>query len=292
MRAIVMAMGVAGLLAAPAAGQDIASASATGGCAAVPILPASIPVVEVRIGGKGPYRFAIDTGAQGHGRISAELAEVLGLPKIGEVGTPAPGGTVATRPVFGVPEVSVGAVSFKNLDLVALSTVRGPGMEWDGILGNELLQLLPLTLDYGNARARFGGAELAEGLPIGFDRGIPVLPVDIAGKRFNVHFDSGNAAAALFLEEDAARALPLGGEPVERGRARTSFGDFAVMEAPLAVSVMAGSTPLPIRAVGWPTPRAGGNLGSRGLAGMAVTIDATSELARIEVSGAPPRCAA
>ena len=278
-------------IAAPVAAQDT-GLSASGGCAVVPILPAAIPVVEVTIGGKGPYRFAIDTGAQGHGRISTELAEELGLPKVGEVGTPAPGGTVATRPVYGAPTIAVGGVSFKNLDLVALSDMRGPEIEWDGILGNELLKLLPLTLDYGAARVRFGGPGLTEGLPIGFDRGIPVMPLEVAGQRFEVHFDSGNGAGALFLDEDAARALPWRGEPVERGRARTSFGDFAIREAPLAATVTAGTTPLPVQAVGWPSPRPGGNLGSRGMAGLSVTLDASSQLARIERSGALPRCPA
>jgi hypothetical protein len=289
MRALLALACAASAIAAPSAAQDT-GLSVSGGCAVVPILPAAIPVVEVTIGGKGPYRFAIDTGAEGHGRISSALAEELGLPKVGEVGTPAPGGTVATRPVFGAPEISVGGVSFKNPDLVAMPTVRGPEVQWDGILGNQLLRLLPVTLDYGAARVRFGGPELTEGLPIGFDHGIPVLPVEIAGKRFKVHFDSGNGAAALFLDEEAAKALPLAGEPAERGRARTSFGDFAVMEAPLAVPVTSGSVRLPIQAVGWPSPRAGGNLGSRGMAGMAVTIDAAAQLATIAYSAAPPRC--
>jgi predicted aspartyl protease len=277
-------------IAGPACAQDIAGLSATGGCASVAILPAAIPVVEVTIGGKGPYRFAIDTGAQGHGRISTELAEQLGLPKVGEVGTPAPGGAVATRPVYGAPEISVGGVSFKNVDLVALSTVRGPTVEWDGILGNELIKLLPLTLDYGNARARFGGPGLSEGLPIRFDSGIPVLPVEIAGQKFSVHFDSGNGAGGLFLDEAAAKALPLAGEPVERGRGRTSFGDFAIMEAPLAISATVGGIPLSLNAIGWPSPRPGGNLGSKAMAGLSITIDAKSGLALVERSTTPPRC--
>ena len=287
MRAIVTL--ACALAAVPATAQDIGP-RVTGECASVPILPAAIPVVEVTIGGKGPYRFAIDTGAQGHGRIGTKLAEELGLPRIGEVGTPAPGGTVATRPVFGAPEVSVGAVSFKNIDLVAQSDVRGPDAEWDGILGNELLTMLPLTLDYGNARARFGGPALLDGLPIGFDRGIPVLPVDIAGQRFEVHFDSGNGAGALFLDEEAAKALPLAGEPVERGRVRTSFGDFVIMEAPLAASALVGKTPLSVHAVGWPSPRPGGNLGSRAMTGLAVTIDGIRKKAWVERSGLPPFC--
>ncbi|HEY6815883.1 MAG TPA: retropepsin-like aspartic protease [Croceibacterium sp.] len=286
-----LAVLLAGAIAGPAAAQDIAGLGVRGTCASVPILPAAIPVVEVTIGGKGPYKFAIDTGAQGHGRISAALAEELGLPKIGEVRAPAPGGTVATRPVFGASEVSVGPVSFKNVDLVALSAVRGPDGDWDGILGNELLTLLPLTLDYGNSRARFGGPGLSEGLPIRFDNGIPLVPVEIAGQRFEVHFDSGNGAGGLFLDEDKARALPLGGEPVERGRARTSFGDFAITEAPLTISATVGGTPLSLNAVGWPSPRPGGNLGSKAMAGLSVTIDTKSDLMLVERSGNPPRCA-
>src|SRR3990170_3481225 len=100
MRALLALVCAASAVAMPASAQ-VTGLSVSGGCAVVPILPATIPVVEVRIGGKGPYRFAIDTGAEGHGRISAALAEELGLPKIGEAGTPGPGGAVATRPVFG-----------------------------------------------------------------------------------------------------------------------------------------------------------------------------------------------
>jgi hypothetical protein len=117
-----------------------------------------------------------------------------------------------------------------------------------------------------------------------------VLPVEIAGQKFKVHFDSGNGAGGLFLDEAAARALPLGGEPVERGRARTSFGDFAIMEAPLTITATVGGTPLSINEIGWPSPRPGGNLGSRALAGLSVTIDAKSDLAVVERSTTPPRC--
>jgi predicted aspartyl protease len=278
-------------LAGPAAAQDIAGLAVSGTCASVPLLRGTIPVVEVTIGGKGPYKFAIDTGAEGAGRISAALAEELGLPRVGEVGTPAPGGATATRPVYGAPEVSVGSVSFKNIDLVAMSAVRGPQGEWDGVLGNELLTLLPLTLDYGNARARFGGAGLGEGLPIEFDRGIPVLPIEAAGQKLKVHFDSGNAAGGLFLDEATANSLPLAGEPVARGTARTSFGEVQIMEAPLTITVTAGGTPLTLNAIGWPSPRPGGNLGSRAMAGLSVTIDAKSELAVVERAPNPPRCA-
>ena len=67
-------------------------------------------------------------------------------------------------------------------------------------------------------------------------------------------------------------------------------GQDTVMEAPIAISVTAGTTTLPVQAIGWPSPRPGGNLGSRGMAGLSVTLDASSQLARIERSGRPPSC--
>ena len=63
------------------------------------------------------------------------------------------------------------------------------------------------------------------------------------------------------------------------------------MEAPLTISATVGGIPLSINAVGWPSPRPGGNLGSRAMAGLSVTIDAKSDLALVERSLNPPRCA-
>ena len=171
-----------------------------------------------------------------------------------------------------------------DLDLLPLAVQPAVRLdEVDGVLGNELLQLVQLTLDYGNGRARFGGPELSEGLLLGFDHGVPVLPIEVAGKRFRVHLDTGYGATPLLLDENDARALPLNGDPVARG---------AVMEVPLAVSVTAGTVALPVRAIGWPAPRAGGSLGSRGLVGMTVTLDSRSELAKVEPSRGSPRCPA
>jgi hypothetical protein len=285
------ALSIAALLAVGTAHAQEAPPVVTGGCTVVPLLPAAIPVVTVTIAGK-PYRFGIDTGAQGQGRIRETLAAELGLAQVGEVRTPAPGGTIATRPIFGVSEFGVGGMTFRNVSLVALSQVRGPqGADWDGILGIGLFEQLTLTLDYGNARAMIGAAGLASGLPLRMNR-IPGITLTIAGKDLPVDLDTGNGAGALFLAEADARALPLGGEPVERGRARTSFGEFAIMEAPLAAPVLAGTATLPVKTVGWPPARPGGNLGSKGLVGMSVAVDQRAKRVDIHASGAMPVCVA
>ena len=282
----------------PAAGQPVVQRRAVippvrveGVCAAVPMrLEANIPVVEVTIGGRGPYRFAIDTGAQGHGRISAALAQELGLERVGEVRTPAPGGTVASRPVYGVASLSLGGIGFHEVGLVEASAVRGPNAPWDGILGIDLFRDRTLTLDYANGVAAVSTEPLAGGVAAGFDNGIPSIPVEIAGRTFQVDLDTGNGAAALFLPEAEARALPLAGEPVERGRARTSFGEFAIMEAPLAVPASVGGVPLSVNAVGWPPARGSGNLGSRGLTGTALHVDYRNRRVKVTAPGTPPTC--
>ena len=94
MRALLALACAASVIAMPASAQ-VTGLSVSGGCAVVPILSAAIPVVEVTIGGKGPYRFALDTGAEGHGRIRGmELIEGDALDAEGAKGTVARGAEV------------------------------------------------------------------------------------------------------------------------------------------------------------------------------------------------------
>jgi hypothetical protein len=269
---------------------EIPPVTVVGDCATVPMeLRAGLPTVEVMIGDHGPYRFAIDTGAQGHGRISAALAQTLGLPTVGEARTPAPGGTVATRPIFGVAELRLGGLRFRDLQLLAGAEIRGPAQGWDGILGIDLFRELILGIDYANNLAGARRGTLDRGAGASFDGPVPVVPIQVNGQTFNVTLDTGNGASPLFLTEAAARALPQSGPAVERGRARTSFGEFAIMEAPIAIPVTLGGTALSVAAVGWPAIRGDGNLGSRGLAGVLLEVDRRS--GRIAASRPPARLA-
>src|ERR1700722_8045855 len=43
------------------------------------------PFVEVKVNGKGPFRFVIDTGTGSEAFVTAELADVLHLPVTGRV---------------------------------------------------------------------------------------------------------------------------------------------------------------------------------------------------------------
>ena len=72
-----------------------------------------------------------------------------------------------------------------------------------------------------------------------------------------------------------------------RGRGKFPPGDTDFSRAR---TLQIARDPLPIHAVGWPSPRPGGNLGSRGMAGLTVTIDGILKKAWVERSGLPPRC--
>jgi len=262
-----------------------------GTCTVAPLdLSAGQPVVQVMVDGKGPYRFVIDTGAQGAGRISAALAEQLGLAAVGEVRTAAPGGTTETRKIYRAGKLAVGGIAFADADLATMPNLPGRS-DWDGVLGIDLFHQLTLTLDYGKAALKLSRAPASGGVAADFSHAIPQIPLSIGDKALTVDLDTGNGAAPLFVSEEVAKAVPQSGPAVERGRARTSFGEFAIMQAPISVPVTVGGVALPVTAIGWPSARGEGNLGSRGLAGMRLVVDRANGRVVISPSGDAPTCA-
>jgi predicted aspartyl protease len=262
-----------------------------GSCTVAPLdLGDGQPVVQVMVNGKGPYRFVIDTGAQGAGRISAELADTLGLEPVGEVRAAAPGGTTEARKIYRAGKLTVGRITFTDADLVTMP-VLPRRMNWDGVLGIDLFHRLTLTLDYGNAVLKLSPEPVTGGVAASFANAIGQIPLKIGEREVTVDLDTGNSAAPLFLSEALAKAIPQSGPATERGKARTSFGEFSIMQAPIAVPVTVGGLALPITAIAWPSARGEGNLGSRGLSGMRLSVDRANGRVAIAPSGDAPTCA-
>jgi hypothetical protein len=270
---------------------DVPDVAVTGTCAARPLdMSGPIPVVDVMVNGKGPYRFGIDTGAQGVGRISSDLATQLGLKVAGEARTPAPGGTIDTRNIYRADTLGVGGIGFAGVDLVAMPALPGRPITWSGILGIDLFRKLTLTLDYGRSALKLSHDPVTDGVAANFDHGVPSIPLKIGDREITADLDTGNGAAPLFVSEAIAKAVPLSGPAVERGKARTSFGEFSIMEGPISVPVTIGGTALPVHAIGWPSARGEANLGSHGLAGMQLSVDHVSGRVAIRPSDKAPSC--
>ncbi|MHB8419971.1 MAG: aspartyl protease family protein [Myxococcales bacterium] len=109
----------------------------------------SVPVVRVRLNGKGPFLLGVDTGAATC-ILSPEAAKRIGLELRGHRVLVGVAGTEASR-IAVVDSVDVGGVRAEHV----LFHVAKPGLEVDGLLGHNFLQGYRLTVDYARGRVLF-----------------------------------------------------------------------------------------------------------------------------------------
>lgn len=105
--------------------------------------------VDVRIGGKGPYRFLVDTGAQ-NTVLSSRLAGELGLEPGPQVRVMSMGG-IQSVTTTQVDSIEIGPHAFYDLTVPLLEASH---LGADGIVGTDSLQDQRVVLDF--ARNRIG----------------------------------------------------------------------------------------------------------------------------------------
>jgi predicted aspartyl protease len=236
------------------------------------------PIVEVRIAGK-PYKFLVDTGAGGHGRISPELAATLGLAVTGEAVAGDGSGRTQTRRTFRIDSLELGAVRFSGLDFAEVGRLP-PGV--DGVLGLGLFASHTIAFDFPKAILSLSRAELpATALGYAPDpRGI-TLPLTIGAEHIQARIDTGNAIGQLVLPADLAERLPKQGEPRVVGLARTAISEMEIRQAEISLPVRLGDTPLSVTSITWPALDDLANLGARAFASSILRIDQRNH--RVEV---------
>jgi hypothetical protein len=201
--------------------------------------------LDVTIDGKGPVPFVLDTGAHGS-VLDLAYAREIGLP-LGEevrVGSPGGGGIAGKRVSFG--RLAIGGLRVKDVPAVAFAPwpfPASPGMA-RGVLSPYGLAGLLVEIDYPNQRVvlRRGALPEPDGREVfGWDRarGLPEVPVVVAGKTIAAHLDSG-ASAGLSLPGKWATKLPLASPLVEIGRARLVDRELVVKGATLDGEVRIG----------------------------------------------------
>jgi Aspartyl protease/Tetratricopeptide repeat len=155
---------------------------------------------SVMINGKGPYEFAIDTGAS-QVVLSEKLAVQLGLkPLTSTVMHGVGGGGKIDTKLYSVDEISVGDVKIKK---VPVGTFNDPLVTQlaDGILGTALLSDFILTVNYPAsqlelARKRVPNAP-GEAVPAWFFSNLLLVPLDVNGKHGNFVVDTGAVTTVL-----------------------------------------------------------------------------------------------
>lgn len=265
--------------------RPFASAGMPGASVEVPMLEDGEVAVEVRINGKGPYRFLLDTGAAGGGRVSSSLVGTLGLKTVAQAvaGDPMNKNT-RTIDIVEADSLTIGEAVFRGVHLGVRDFAARPGV--DGVLGIGLFEDFLLTLDYPRQRVRMekGGLPADGKGVLAFEdpQGIPRIRMKVGDQDVAVDVDSGNRNGEIVLPASYIGKVPLEKEPVVVGRGRTGYNEFEIKQAPLkGVLQIGGQTveqPLIDFIEGFPN----GNLGRKFLRRFAVSIDQKNHRIRFE----------
>lgn len=253
-------------------------------------LMAGLPVIEVTVNGKGPFRLGVETGFPGYLRLTPEAAARGGLSQIGEAMTSDPSGRNPQRvPLFAADKVEIGGLSWSGVQITVAPILSERLNGVDGLVGLGFFRDLLLKVDYGKGRFSLAPGALAEGpgvLPVTGVRGMLLsFPLTIGARTWPVHLDTGNTRAALFMPAAAIPELPTSGAAYPIGTARTISQQVTLSAMKLAAPVSAGGTVLPVTEVAYPAIAEEGNLGSLGMAGQMLTLDLANGRMRLAPSG-------
>jgi hypothetical protein len=253
------------------------------------------PVVEVRVNGRGPFLFIVDTGAAGT-VVRDSLTRELELPVVGRsmVGSPASPNGIPVEMVE-IESLAIGAGWSQPAQAVSIDreNLPIPHEEIVGILGFPLFRDLLVTFDYPAGKFRIERGILpepdGEGIlpmkpsPVG--RPFPAIDILVGTVPVHVTIDSGNSRS-LTLPSEFADRLPLESPPEKAPSAQLVGAVLEFRKAVLDGPVTIGAT-----AVEHPTlyftDRDGPNLGYEILRNYAITFDQAA--GRVRFLQASPR---
>lgn len=255
----------------------------------------------VRVNGRGPYRFLLDTGAQGAGRADVGLVQALNLPQVGTAGA-SDGGGGARRElaVHRIETLEFAGLTFRDLDVVSRdynaggAGGRGPIA---GVLGIDLFRGGLVTLDYGRGVLRIEPGALPEAdgravLAMDPDEPVPTVEIGLGGRTVKAHIDTGSMGGVT-VGQATADALTFVAPPVAAGQARTVSGAFDVLQGRLAGDMTLGGQTFVQPMVGVMPHFRVGNLGGGLLRDQVTTLDLANHRVRFVASAtpavAPPR---
>lgn len=202
-----------------------------------------LPAVSVMINGRGPYRFALDTGAGGSGTVDSTVAAALELEVIGQARTGDPSGrNTITVDLVKVGSLEIGGARFEGVEMsVRAGRLRSMGSPVDGILGFRLFQECLLTLDYPGNRLRIDSGELpaVNGKDVvAFNRthGIPSVRIQVDSIWVDADVDAG-APGGFSLPASLEPRLAFSVQPKVVGRGRTIGNDFEIRAGTMKGSV-------------------------------------------------------
>jgi hypothetical protein len=201
------------------------------------------PYVMVVVNGKGPFRFILDTGTGGDAIVTAELADQLGLPQVGEARLNDPTGLGGrSAPLVSIDSLRIASVDFRAIKAVRHNLPAGDG-SCQGMLGFTLFRDYLLTLDYPTGRmSLLRGSLVADKersvLDFRMPDGIPIISMRVGDRIIDAEIDSGGAG--LSLPEQVAASLRFSSQPEIFGKGESLSTRFQIKAGKLATDVHVG----------------------------------------------------
>jgi len=194
-------------------------------------------LLPVRVNGRGPFEFILDTGA-GTSLLSSELAVQLAVKIIGSKDGRSAGGKVAVS-LAKVDSLAVAETKVEDVDvgIVDLSQIgKTVGAQIDGDLGYNFLKHFRVTIDYRECEIRFEDPKRVESFARGAQTEVsmrlagpakPLILVDVHANGcgpFQFAIDTGTSTTAIAPE--LAQQLGLKTSPVGAGTTGGAPVDF------------------------------------------------------------------
>jgi predicted aspartyl protease len=163
------------------------------------------PIVSVRLNGRGPFKFILDTGATGS-VVAEGLAREIRLPAISQVMMGRPGSDKpATATITRVAKIEIcDGLALKGVTAVFadLSAVQKKAPDVQGVLSAAMFQGLLVAFNYPTKTIEFRRGELpAEDGQTLFAwaaaEGLPSFTADVGGQSVRMHLDTGSSSGFI-----------------------------------------------------------------------------------------------
>lgn len=181
--------------------------------------------VDARVNGRGPFRFAIDTGASGMARADTSLVERLGLSLSGQA-TTSDGVQSADVETTRLDSLELGGIVRRDLDVITrdYNSRNAPEAAFSGIIAREFFSDGLLVIDYPRRTLSFSRTQRlpSDGKNVlGYERAFRI-PVSIGALQAVGQLDTG--ANINFVLPQALFEQVSAGPTEQAGRGRLTNG--------------------------------------------------------------------
>ena len=247
-----------------------------------------MPAVELKVNGKGPFLFGIDTGAQGQARIDSAVAEKLGIKPVSEAqATDGSGRGPQRMQMVRLESIDVAGLRFTDVMVGSRNYKTAPRLaELDGIIGLQLFADYLVTLDFEAKIVRLDRGDLpsADGeeiLAYRNDQGVATVELLVGQTRIDARIDSGNGIGAFVLPTALVEKLTLASAASVVGKARSLSGEMEIKQARLKESIRLGRHEFTEPTVTFPALGELANIGAKAFEGFALTFDQRNNRLRL-----------